>query len=86
MGYRTRQRILNKEILNPQDTLKKMPNILSHYRNSNQNYPEFLPINSLNSETEATAPVSEDVIKHSMRLQTCKSTIEINQQGDFLEN
>ena len=37
MGYRSKQRILNRRISNGWDTLKKLFNILSHQGNANQN-------------------------------------------------
>ena len=40
MGYRSKQRILNRRISNVQKTLKEMLNILSHHRNTNQNESE----------------------------------------------
>jgi hypothetical protein len=46
--------------------LKKMFNILNHQGNANQNNPEIPPHtsqNSLNSKTQVTADVGEDVEK-----------------------
>ena len=42
MGYRTKQRVLNKRISNGQKTLKEMFNTLSHQGNENQNNFEIL--------------------------------------------
>jgi hypothetical protein len=41
MEYRTKQRILNREILNDQEILKEILNILSHQGNANQNNTEI---------------------------------------------
>jgi hypothetical protein len=43
MGYRAKQRILNREISNGQETSNEMFNILCHQGNTNQNNPEILP-------------------------------------------
>ena len=40
-GYRTEQKILNREILNVQEEIKEIFNILSHQGNVNQNDPEI---------------------------------------------
>jgi hypothetical protein len=41
MGYRAKQRILNRGIMNAQEELSEMFNIQSHQRNANQNDPEI---------------------------------------------
>ena len=41
MGYRSKQRILNRRFLNGQKILKEMVNILSHQGNANQNGSEI---------------------------------------------
>ena len=41
MGYRTKQRMLNKRISNVQKTLKEIFNILNHQVNANQNDSEI---------------------------------------------
>jgi hypothetical protein len=43
MGYRAKQRILNRQISNGQETLKEMLSIISHQGNANQNDSEFPP-------------------------------------------
>ena len=40
MGYRDKQKILNREIANVQEALKEIFNILRHQGNANQNDPE----------------------------------------------
>jgi hypothetical protein len=40
MGYRTKQRILKREISNGQEALKEMFIVLSDEGNANQNNPE----------------------------------------------
>jgi hypothetical protein len=37
MGYRAKQGIYNRRILNGQEALKEMSKVLSHWGNSNQN-------------------------------------------------
>ena len=41
MGYRTKQRILNRGVLNGREALKEMFSIFSHQGNANQNNPEI---------------------------------------------
>jgi hypothetical protein len=41
MGYRAKQRILNKGNSNDGESLKEMPSILSHQGNESQNDPEI---------------------------------------------
>ena len=41
MGYKAEQGILNRGILNGQETLKEMFKVLSHQRNANQNNSEI---------------------------------------------
>jgi hypothetical protein len=41
MGYRSKQRILNRGISNGQEVLKEMFNILSHHGNAILNDPEI---------------------------------------------
>ena len=41
MGYRTKQRIHNRGVLNGQEALKEMFKVLSHQGNANQNNPEI---------------------------------------------
>jgi hypothetical protein len=48
MGCRAKQRILNREILNGQETLKEMFITLCHQGNANQNNPEIPPYNNQN--------------------------------------
>jgi hypothetical protein len=43
MGYRAKQGILNKGILNVREAPKEMFNILIHQRNAHQNNPESAP-------------------------------------------
>ena len=50
MGYRTKQRIHNRGILNSQEAPKEMFNILSHQGNANQDDPEILPHTSQNGK------------------------------------
>jgi hypothetical protein len=50
MEYRDKQRILNREIYNGQETLKEIFNILNYQGNANQNYyeiPSYAHQNSL---------------------------------------
>ena len=42
MGYRTKQRILNRRISNGQKTFKELVNFLKHQENENQNNSEIL--------------------------------------------
>jgi hypothetical protein len=48
MGYRAKQRILNRGILNGWEAPEKMFNILNHHENANQNNPEIPPHTSHN--------------------------------------
>ena len=48
MGYRDKQKILNREIANVQEALKELFNILWHQGNANQNDPENPPYNNQN--------------------------------------
>ena len=48
MWYRTKQRILNRGILNGQKVLKEMFNIITHQGNANQNDPEIPPYTNQN--------------------------------------
>ena len=48
MGYRAKQRILNRGISNGQEALKEMFSILSHQGNANQKDSEILPYTSQN--------------------------------------
>ena len=41
MGYRTKQRILNRGISNEQEALKEMFKVLSHQGNASQNDPKI---------------------------------------------
>jgi hypothetical protein len=41
MGYRFKQRILNRGILNGLEVLKEMFNVLSHHENASQNDSEI---------------------------------------------
>ena len=43
MGYRAKQRILNRVISNDQEARKQKFNILRHQGNANQNDPEIPP-------------------------------------------
>ena len=43
MGYRSKQRILNKGLSKGQETFKEMPNILSHQGNASLEDSETLP-------------------------------------------
>jgi hypothetical protein len=43
MGYRAKQRILNRGIPRGQEAPKEMLNILSHWGNAKQNNPEIPP-------------------------------------------
>ena len=43
MGYRTRQRIFNRGIVNDLEAPKEMSNVLSHKGNENHNNSEMLP-------------------------------------------
>jgi hypothetical protein len=42
MGYRTKHKILNREISNVQKALKEMFSVLNHQENANQNNSEVL--------------------------------------------
>jgi hypothetical protein len=48
MGYRAKQRILNRGNSNGGDTPKEMFTILSHQKNANQNDPEIPPYTNQN--------------------------------------
>jgi hypothetical protein len=48
MGYRAKQRILNRGNSNGWEETKEMFNILSHQGNANQNNPEIPPHTSQN--------------------------------------
>jgi hypothetical protein len=48
MGYRAKQKILNRGISNGQEAFKEMFNILSHEGNTNQNNSEIPPYTSQN--------------------------------------
>ena len=41
MDHRTKQRIHNRGISNGQEALKKKFTVLSHWRNANQNNPQY---------------------------------------------
>ena len=43
MGYKAKQKILNRGIPNGQEALKEMFKVLSNQGNENQNDPEILP-------------------------------------------
>jgi hypothetical protein len=48
MGYRAKQRIHNRRILNGREALKEMFKILNHQGNANQNDPEITPYTNQN--------------------------------------
>ena len=48
MGYRAKQRFLNRSISNGGEALKEMFNILSHQGNANKNDPEIPPYTNQN--------------------------------------
>jgi hypothetical protein len=48
MGFRSKQRILNRGISNDLEAVEEMFNILSHQKNTNQNNPELPPHTSEN--------------------------------------
>ena len=52
MGYRAKQRILNRGISNGQEALKEMFNILSHQGNANPNNPEIPSYTNQNDEDQ----------------------------------
>jgi hypothetical protein len=64
MGYRSKERILQRILYCPRSSLK-MVNILSHQGNANYNNSDFILHLSewLNSNTQATAQADEDVSK-----------------------
>jgi hypothetical protein len=71
MGYRSKQRILNRGIFNGTLALKERLKVLSHQRNANQNDPEICsilyPSEWLRLKTQVTAHASMDMEqrKHS---------------------
>ena len=48
MGYRAKQRIHNRGILNGREALKEMLKVLSDQGNANQNSPEIPPYTNQN--------------------------------------
>ena len=52
MGYKAKQRILNREILNVQEALKEMFKVLSNHRNANQNNSEVPPYTKQNGKDQ----------------------------------
>ena len=63
MGYRSKQRILNRKISNDRETFKKMFTILDHQGNANQKTLRFPFILSewLRSKSQVTAHAGKDM-------------------------
>ena len=85
MGYRAKQRILNRGISNGQEGLKEMFNILSHQGNPNQNdsdsslhTPEWLRSSTQGTPYAGKMWSKGNTLSLVVWVQTCTTTLETN--------
>jgi hypothetical protein len=83
MGYRAKQRIIDRGISNDQEAHKEMFSVLSHQENANQNNSEFpfTPIRMAkikNSKDLARLWSKGDIPSLLVGMQMCTTTLEIN--------